>query len=142
MNSKILGVLAVVVLIIVLGSIFFLNKNTKTAPANTNPNTQNNTNVQKPTGNKIVSIGVTVTSNGFEPKDLSIKARTQVVWTNKSGEPVTVNSDNHPTHLLWPFLNLGEFDNGQSVSVVFPKSGKYTYHNHLNPSQTGSVTVK
>lgn len=65
-----------------------------------------------------------------------------MVWTNKSGATATVNSDAHPTHLLWPFLNLGSFDDGKSLSVVFDKAGTYTYHNHFSPSQKGTVIVE
>lgn len=85
---------------------------------------------------------VTVTKNGFEPKELMVKTGTRIVWINKSGRPVTVNSDNHPSHLLFPFLNLGEFGDGSSVQVIFDKPGTYPYHNHLDSSQTGTVTVE
>lgn len=85
---------------------------------------------------------VTVTKNGFEPKELMVKTGTRVVWINKSDGPVTVNSNNHPSHLLFPFLNLGEFGNGSSVQVIFDKPGIYPYHNHLDSSQTGTVTVE
>jgi plastocyanin len=61
---------------------------------------------------------------------------------NKSGKTVTVNSDNHPTHKLYPFLNLGAFENGSSVQAVFDKAGTYTYHDHFNPSNIGKVIVQ
>lgn len=85
---------------------------------------------------------INVTKNGFQPKELVIKTGTRVIWINKSGEPATVNSNNHPSHLLFPFLNLGEFSNESSVQVIFDKSGVYAYHNHLKPSQTGIITVE
>lgn len=142
MNSKTLILLGIVILVIVLGGALFLNRSFKTGTTNTTINTQTPTTTQSQTTNKIAPAVVTVTNSGFEPKDLKIKVGAQVVWTNTSGKTVTVNSDNHPTHLLWPFLNLGAFDNGQSVSTTFAKSGKYTYHNHLDPNQTGSVIVE
>ena len=85
---------------------------------------------------------VTVNANGFAPQTLKIKAGTKVTWINKSGTTANVSSDNHPTHLLYPFLNLGSFADESSVSVAFDKSGTYTYHNHLNPSQKGTVIVE
>lgn len=85
---------------------------------------------------------IIVTKSGFEPKTIVIKAGTKVVWTNQSGGPVTVNSAVHPTHLLYPPLNLGQFNDGSTASLVFDKSGKYTYHNHLNPGQTGTIIVE
>lgn len=85
---------------------------------------------------------VTVTASGFAPQTLTIKAGTKVVWMNKSGTAVTVNSAVHPTHLVYPPLNLGEFGDGSSVQLVFDKPGTYKYHNHLNPSQTGTIVVE
>ena len=90
--------------------------------------------------NKEASVNVTAT--GFEPQSLTVSVDTNVVWTNSSGEVTNVSSDNHPTHLRFPFLNLGNFDNGTTVSVVFDKAGTYAYHNHLHPEQTGTVMVK
>ncbi|MDO8621476.1 MAG: cupredoxin domain-containing protein [Candidatus Levybacteria bacterium] len=85
---------------------------------------------------------VTVTTSGFVPQTLTIKAGTKVVWMNKSGTTVTVNSAVHPTHLAYPPLNLGEFGDGSSVQLGFDKPGTYSYHDHLNPSQTGTIVVE
>ncbi len=87
-------------------------------------------------------VNVNLTSSGFDPKTVTIKTGTRVIWINKSGGDATVNSDLHPTHKLYPPLNLGQFPNGSSVQLVFDKPGKYGYHNHLNPSQTGTVVVE
>lgn len=137
MNNKFL--LIIVVIAVLLGGFFLLGNKTKDNQVNQNQTTQK----QNPTPAKTVEgKEVAVTNTGFEPQTITIKAGQRVVWTNKSGASVTVSSDSHPTHLLWPFLNLGQFADGSSVSVVFEKAGKYTYHNHLNPSQTGTVIVE
>ncbi len=136
MNNKFLLIIAAIV--VLLGGIFLLSNKTNNQ-VNQNQTTQKQTPAPaKPVEGK----DVTITNKGFEPQTITIKAGQRVVWTNKSGASVTVNSDVHPTHLLWPFLNLGQFADGSSVSVVFEKAGKYTYHNHFNPSQTGTVTVE
>ena len=80
--------------------------------------------------------------NGFSPQTLTIKKGDTVLWINKSGKNVTVNSDSHPTHNLYKFLNKGEFASGSSVQVTFEQEGTFTYHNHLNPSQKGTIVVK
>lgn len=85
---------------------------------------------------------VNLTKAGFEPGTVKIKVGDKVTWVNKSGQTATVNSDPHPTHTLWPFLNLGTFADGGTLSVTFDKVGTYTYHNHLNPSETGTVVVE
>jgi len=53
-----------------------------------------------------------------------------------------VNSALHPTHLEYPPLNLGVIKPGESKSLTFPEAGTYKYHDHLNPSLFGSVTVQ
>ena len=139
MNNKF--VLVVAVILILLAGFYFAgfqkNRNkTNSGTATSTPKSSDNLNLPKN------MTGVIVTGSGFEPTEIKIKAKTIVTWVNKSGGPVTVNSDNHPAHLLYPFLNLGEFASGSSVQAMFDKPGKYTYHNHLNPEQKGTVIVE
>lgn len=140
MNTKLIGIVGVVVVLVVAVVIVVSTKSS--APANTPAVANPSPTVTQATEEKSSSTDVTVTANGFEAKDITIKAGDKVTWTNESGTKVTVNSAVHPTHLLWPFLNLGSFEDGQSVSVVFEKAGEYKYHNHFNSSQVGSVTVE
>ncbi|HYM65541.1 MAG TPA: cupredoxin domain-containing protein [Candidatus Sulfotelmatobacter sp.] len=141
MNNKFLWIAVLVIVVLGLGGYFLLGN--KTSPANPTQNTsQNQATTPTEAMQKESSASVSVTSSGFEPQTIKIKAGTKVVWTNSSGGPVTVNSDPHPTHTLWPFLNLGKFDDGSSVSVVFDKAGTYTYHNHFSPEQKGTVIVE
>ena len=85
---------------------------------------------------------VTVTTNGFQPSSLTIKAGETIVWNNQSGNTGNVSSSPHPIHTDYPPLNLGDIAPGASVSLVFPTAGTYKYHNHLNPSQRGTIVVE
>lgn len=85
---------------------------------------------------------VILTASVFSPATLTIKAGETVNWTNQSGQDATINSDPHPLHTNYPPLNLGTFSNGQTFSLAFPKSGTYGYHNHLDPSQRGTIIVE
>lgn len=141
MNNKYIWIGVLAIIIVLSGGFLLLNNKATSVPAQNTQTTQK----QTPSQQKALQTkqeDITVTSTGFTPQTITVKAGTKVVWTNKSGGPVTVNSDVHPTHLLWPFLNLGKFDDGSSVSVVFETAGTYTYHNHLNASQTGKVIVQ
>lgn len=139
-NNKLLFVGLAVVVVVLAGVALLSTKGNNT----TNPVTQNQGTNTVPTAapEQMVTTGVTVTAQGFEPKTVTIKAGTKVLWTNNSGATVTVTSALHPTHLLFPFLNLGEFSDGSTVEAVFDKPGTYKYHNHLDPSQTGTVIVE
>lgn len=85
---------------------------------------------------------VKITSSGFSPKSVTIKVGEKVTWTNDDSANHTVNSSPHPIHTDNPFLNLGLIRMEESKSVTFDSAGTYKYHDHLNPSLTGSVTVE
>ena len=141
MNKILLAAIAV----LVVAGAFLLIGNKQSAPTTqTQPSVTQGTvqtqKIQVPTQGPNTTI--TITKAGFEPKVLTIKVGTRVIWKNTSGGTVTVNSDPHPTHALFPFLNLGAFDNGSSVQAVFEKAGTYAYHNHLDSSQKGTVIVE
>jgi len=133
MNNKV--VLGLLALVVVVGAVLLLTNSAK--------NGQNST-TQQPASGNVMAKGETVslTSSGFNPKSLTIKAGTTVTWVNNSGGPATVNSDDHPTHQKYPELNLGRFEAGSSLQLKFEKVGTYTYHNHLVPSIRGTVVVQ
>ncbi len=91
---------------------------------------------------KPVVHSVTLTTSGFIPKNITMNKGEVIIWTNKSGKEASVNSADHPTHKLFPVLNLGSFDNGQNLQTRIYRTGELKYVNHLNPSQTGTITVK
>lgn len=85
---------------------------------------------------------VTLSSAGFSPKTITVKAGDTVVWKNDLGKSATVDSAPHPVHTSYPPLNLGGFSDGETLELTFTEAGTYSYHNHLNASQTGSVIVE
>ena len=87
-------------------------------------------------------IEVTVTDTGFEPQTITVKAGTKVVWENHTQVTADVSSAQHPTHLVYPPLNLGNFEPDKTVELVFSEPGTYKYHDHLNPSMFGTVVVE
>lgn len=119
MNTKVvLGLVAV--LVVVGAGVIFLGQNKQTS---------------------LQTNSVTLSSLGFIPQSITVKVGTKVTWTNNSGTTATVDSAAHPTHLVYPPLNLGNFGIGETLSLVFDQSGTYKYHNHLDASQTGEVVV-
>jgi len=110
----------------------------QTDATNTSPKATLNATSEREPG----QVTVEIMSSGFEPPTVNIKADTKVVWENKSGKTVSINSADHPTHLAYPPLNLGIVKDGESVSFVFDAVGTYKYHDHLNPSWVGTVVVE
>lgn len=131
--------LLVIVIVVMIGA-FMLVRNKKQTQAPVTQSTEPS--VTAPAKSETESQLITLTSTGFTPKDVVVKAGTRITWKNDSGETATVNSAVHPTHSLFPILNLGEFNNGSSLQVVLTEKGAYKYHNHLNASETGTITVE
>jgi len=85
---------------------------------------------------------ITHTESGFSSASVSIKVGDTVKWVNQASENMWVASAPHPIHTDYP-----EFDQKKGVGMggeytfTFTKAGQWRYHNHLNPSHFGSVTV-
>lgn len=135
--------LIVIIVLAIIAGVFISRSNKGSNQAPVQQGSQNQQAVTSPAQeqrqNETI---VTVTALGFVPQTLTIKAGTKVLWMNKSGGTVTVNSAGHPAHLAYPPLNLGEFNDGSSVQLGFDKPGTYNYHDHLNPSLTGTIVVE
>lgn len=145
MNNKVL-LGGIVLLVVVLGGLaLFSKKSNQITPAQTTQPAQSTQTTTAPKGNESMmakEVVVTVTKTGFQPQTVTVKTGTRVTWINKSGGSATVNSDDHPTHLLYRDFNLGSFPVDSSVQLVVIKPGKFTYHDHLHPDRTGSVIVE
>ncbi len=142
--------IAIVVILIALGGWYFYKSQKSAAPVSTSPNTVTEqptpmeSSSASPSGSE-AAMGknmVKISAVGFTPQDITIKAGEAVMWTNDDSVNHTVNSDPHPVHTDYPPLNLGPMKPGESKSLTFPKAGVYKYHDHFNPSLTGSVTVQ
>ncbi len=125
-----------------------VNDVANTAPVVTqdaNGNTNAATNSSTPAAanvNTSTATAITITSSGFSPSAVTVKAGTVVTWTNSSGADVRVASDPHPTHTDLPELDSSTLANGDSYSFTFTKVGTWGYHDHFEPTLKGSVTVQ
>ncbi|MDE2026098.1 MAG: cupredoxin domain-containing protein [Patescibacteria group bacterium] len=137
-NLRGLIVAGILILIIVAGGIYFYGKSAQKDASNTQPAPTEQTQTLGDNGAQII----TLTADGFSPSTLTVKVGTRVRWVNKSGQLGDVDSDPHPTHTSYPPMNFGTFSDGSSVELVFNKAGTYHYHNHLNPSQQGTIVVE
>lgn len=86
---------------------------------------------------------VTIDATGnFSPPSVKVKKGAKVTWTNRSQNPVWPASAPHPTHQLYPgFDALRGLGFGEEYSFTFDRVGSWKYHDHLNPSKTGTVEV-
>lgn len=138
------SVIYAVVGLVIYGLIYYFVLNKKGGNINNVPSVDPTTTSSEATASTTATIQDTVnlTTNGFSPATLTIKAGTKVTWVNQSGSNATVNSNPHPIHTDYPPLNLGSFKDGGTLSLTFDKPGTYGYHNHLNPSESGTIIVQ
>ncbi|MBI2334342.1 cupredoxin domain-containing protein [Candidatus Daviesbacteria bacterium] len=137
-------VTAAVVGVIVIAGIWLLTGSKKTAPVPSSQTSPAPALQEEASPSATVSQNVVrITSSGFEPQTITIKAGESVTWVNENTVSHQVNSAVHPTHQVYPSLNtIGLLQAGESKSLVFPEAGSFKYHDHLNPSLTGSVVVE
>jgi plastocyanin len=160
MNKTILGV--IVVIVVVVGAVFFMNQK---ADAPTSENNQQTptpsptptpvpnptpgpsdapvpTPTPTPTSTAPKTYDISATDAGYTPATLTIKKGDTVKFTNNGTKLNWPASAPHPTHTDYP-----EFDPkkgiavGSSWSFTFTKTGTWRFHDHLNPTHFGSITV-
>ena len=85
---------------------------------------------------------VTYTDAGYSPKSLTVKAGTSVTFKNDSAGGMWTASAMHPTHKVLPgFDALKSVMRGGTYTYTFTKVGTWQFHNHVKPSDTGTVVV-
>lgn len=88
-------------------------------------------------------VDISISDQEFVPKKLNIKLGSEVIFKNDGLKDHWPASDIHPNHGIYP-----EFDpqrglrTGESWSFKFDKAGEWKFHDHLNPSMTGVISVK
>lgn len=96
-----------------------------------------------PTSQTPSSKAVTYTASGFSPQSLTIKTGDTVVFKNTSGSDFWPASGPHPAHTNYPEFDAKKaISTGESYLFTFTRTGSWKYHNHLNPSLTGTITVQ
>lgn len=131
---------------LIIYGLFYVFLTYKKGGENSYPKSQNNDVSQEQTPVEEVNLDkdvaeIELTDDGYSPNLLTVNVGTKVTWINNSSAVGSVNSSVHPTHEDYAPLNLGDFDLGESLTLVFNEVGTYKYHNHLNPTQFGTIEV-
>jgi len=151
-KTHLLSGIFIVLIVLVLVTVLLKNKEAALAPAsplvvnNTPSVTPSATPMPSPaeTGTPVPKITVRYTSTGFSPATFTVNKGETVRFINETTGRMSVASDPHPTHTIYP-----EFDQyktsarGQSTfDFTFEKIGTWGYHNHAQASHTGTVIVQ
>lgn len=94
---------------------------------------------------------VEIMAAGFYPSSVTISAGQEVKFVNKDAQTHWPASDSHPTHTVYPQSGgciSSAFDACKALAqdeeweFIFTQTGTWNYHDHLNPSLTGTVVVE
>lgn len=94
------------------------------------------------TEDKDVAATITYDGSAFTLSRSEVSAGSNVKITNDSSRALDFGSDPHPTHTDNPELNAGDIPPHESKTITLEAKGEWGFHNHYNPSQRGSITVK
>ena len=112
------------------------------APATSNSTNSSNNNQSSSNQAQTGTAEIDMTADGFSPANITVKAGIVVVFKNTGTSPRWPASNPHPTHTDLPgFDPLRGIGAGEGFSFTFTKVGTWKFHDHLNPTQGGSVTV-
>src|SRR3989344_1378927 len=100
---------------------------------------------------------VHMNQNTFQPSRIEIEQGETVVFINDDASPHWVASNVHPTHTLYPnsdirscgtedeaqiFDSCRGLEKDEEYRFTFTKVGAWGFHDHLNPTMTGSIVVR
>lgn len=147
-NKSKLVIVTVVVLALVVGLLIWVfvgrsanapssdSSDTETSSSSSSQQDQTTDSTQSESKSTIV-----FTDDGFQPSSLTVSRGTTVTIKNESSDRLQFSSDDHPTHRLNSEMNLSTIDSGESTTYVANEVGEWGYHDHLNDSLTGTITV-
>ena len=85
---------------------------------------------------------IEMTSNGFEPQEVSVDTNQSVIFINKDSVLRWPASNIHPTHELYPQLDPKRpIAPGESWAFKPTKTGEWKFHDHLYPHYRGVLSV-
>ncbi len=145
MNKAVIAILAAIV--VAAGGYFAFHKsppassNNQSSSSTSQNSAASNSDSQAPSQVQTAAT-ITYTDGGFSPQTVTVKAGDKILIKNDSSSPMQFDSNPHPIHTDDPELNEGTIDAGSSAVITVTVKGTHGYHNHLDPSQTGTIIVQ
>ena len=133
--------IAIVVVAVIAGAAVLLMPKNQNSQQTTNEATGNNG--RDSATPEEADVTITYDGNSFSLSANSVKSGGTVkVMNTSSNKNLEFDSDPHPAHTNNSELNAGGIQPGKSVVFTLEKKGKWGFHNHLNSSQRGELTVE
>lgn len=136
-------IIAVVLVAVLAGGAIWIGNSRKdsgkSSETSQNPNSSSNT---SSSDNEQVAATITFNGSDFTLSKDTIKSGDKVKVVNNSQTDLEFDSDPHPVHTDNKELNIDMVAPGESKTFTITKTGTWGFHNHLNASQRGSITVE
>lgn len=146
------GILALIFILVVGVSAFFIFTKKASTPApelaaNNNQSVSNDSSSQQQTPSSeastaVIAATVVYTDNGFSPKTFTVKTGSVIEVKNQSSHSLQFSSDPHPSHTGNKELNQSTISANGSQTFTVTKKGTFGFHDHLDNTKTGSLTVE
>lgn len=138
-SKKLITIVVVTIAVAVIATIAIILLTPKTNPG---PSDAANSTTQNTSNEAFAGVAlITFTDEGFSPTTLTVKKGTVVTVDNKSTKPVQFSSDDHPTHTHNTEMNMKELAQGESGTFTAETVGTHGFHDHIDDSKTGTITV-
>lgn len=122
----------IVVVIIIVGGYVAFHKS---------PSSKSNSSSSTTSSSTTAPNTISFDGNKFSPAVLTVKSGTMVTVKNASSQDLQMDSNPHPVHTDDTDLNVGLVSAGQSQTFTASKTGSFGYHDHLDPSIQGKITI-
>ncbi len=128
----------VIIAVLVVGGFFLMSGNKQTTGINTNNEliTNQETNTQTTTQEKLTTHNIEISNFAFSPKEIKIKKGDTIIWTNKDSAKHTITSDSGNE------LDSDLLADGESYSHTFTETGAFDYHCTPHPYMKAKVVVE
>ena len=141
--KKVIPIIVIVIAVAVGAYLIFGAKddstqNTTTTPASSNSESTDQSSSQQTASQKTI----TYDGNKFSPSSITVMSGDKVTVANTSSVSVQFNSDPHPIHTDDTDLNVGAINAGDSAVFTATRAGTFGYHNHLDQTQRGMITIQ
>lgn len=101
------------------------------------------TTTKKLTTSDVIKVAlITYTDEGFVPDTYIAGVNAKLTVQNDSTSDLDFESNDHPTHTKNTELNVGVVKPGENKTVTLTEKGEWGFHNHLNSTHTGTITVE
>lgn len=97
---------------------------------------------------------IEMTVSGFKPSVLVVSKGETVLFKSTDGTKRWPASNIHPVHTVYPGSNISKCDSAEEsqifdacaevseYSFTFNEAGSWNYHDHTNPTKTGTIIVE